>query len=132
MPAPSAINRALVVDDDDLVLTATASLLEDLGYYVLTEATPQNAVEHIRANEGIGLLVCDYRMPSMSGADVVNSALSERADLAVIIATGYPFEAGDLAGRAVVLRKPYGKTDLMAAIAEAAAQGRTRGKRRDG
>ena len=109
---------AIVVDDDDLVLAATSALLEDLGFKAVAEASAQQALTRMRSNEGFDLLLTDLRMPGMTGDQLINEVLRDRPHISVILASGYEFERGAIGDRVVVLRKPYGKADLIRAIGE--------------
>jgi CheY-like chemotaxis protein len=67
------------------------------------------------------LLVVDYAMPDMTGAEVISKAREMWQDLPVILATGYAdMEAVErLAGKPAILRKPFDITTLGDAVAGA-------------
>jgi hypothetical protein len=60
--------RVLVVDDDSLVLTNTAALLEDLGHEVVEATSGQQALHVLRRDRDIGLVITDQLMPSRSSS----------------------------------------------------------------
>src|SRR5690348_13327310 len=55
---PSA--RILVVDDDALVAHSTAALLEDLGYQIIQAESGDRALNILRSNQPVDLLITDY------------------------------------------------------------------------
>ncbi|MBI3481145.1 MAG: response regulator [Nitrosomonadales bacterium] len=65
--------RALVVDDDELVLSATCRLLDSWGCSVFSASSVAEACQQL-ADIEIDLLICDYRLPDGVGLDVVRRA----------------------------------------------------------
>jgi signal transduction histidine kinase len=108
----------LLVDDDPEVRSAVADMLRSHGH-VVTEASngPQALLELERTE--VGLLVLDFAMPGMDGAEVASQALELKPDLKLLFLTGYAdSEAIDRAvdGRARVLKKPVTAGTLRQAI----------------
>ncbi len=110
----------LVVEDDTEVRRVIVECLELIGYSV-SEAP--NGSEGLAAIAGSrpDLLVVDYAMPDMTGAEVISKARELWHDLPVILATGYAdmAEVERLAGKPVILRKPFDITTLGNAVAGA-------------
>ena len=109
----------LAVDDDELVLMNTVALLEDLGHTVLEAHSGDEALAIFRREPEIDLVITDQAMPGMTGVQFAEAALAERADVPIILATGY----GELpAGANPALRKlgkPFAQGELSRAIAAA-------------
>ena len=110
------------MDDEELVLATTASLLQRLGYSVLTASRPGAALELLKSErEGISLLVTDVVMPDMNGAELAAAARELIPDLRVLFISGYdagflePFDAPN------VLQKPFSRELLERAVAKALA-----------
>lgn len=112
----------MVVDDDEAVLTLTAEMLEQAGFDPVTASDGAEAIERVRkrGNE-IDAVVLDMTMPGLSGEETYRGMLEIRADLPVIVASGYSeqdamehFEDPRPAG---FLQKPYRMGDLRAAVA---------------
>jgi PAS domain S-box-containing protein len=107
----------LAVDDDDLVLMNTVALLEDLGHRVFEAHSGEQALQIFRREPSIDTIVTDQAMPRMTGMQLAEAARAERADVSVILATGY----GELPTHAtlacVKLSKPFGLADLSRALA---------------
>jgi PAS domain S-box-containing protein len=120
--APERLH-VLAVDDDVLVLMNLAAMLEDLGHRVDQASCGSDALEMLKSNPDIQLLITDQAMPKMTGLMLAESARKERPDLPVILATGY----ADLPDRAhgyLKLDKPYFQSDLTHAIGNAMAHAR--------
>ncbi|GIL38081.1 response regulator [Roseiterribacter gracilis] len=117
--APHVVDRAvagdggagrtvLLVDDDDAVREVTSTMLRDAQYRVLTAGSGGAALDVLERTQNIDLLVLDFAMPGMNGAEVARRARAIRPDLPIIFVTGYA-EIGALhaAGEAHVLQKPF-------------------------
>ena len=109
----------LLVDDDALISTSTAYLLEDLGHEVIEANSGADALEVLKTGRKVDVLITDYAMPKMTGTQLAAAARELRPDLPVIIATGYadlpPGNSMDLPR----LRKPYRQEQLLSEIAKA-------------
>jgi CheY-like chemotaxis protein len=83
----AGLSRILVVDDEDAIRCALARFLEKRGYDVeVCESGP--AALGLLGHESFVVMICDIRMPGMSGLDVVPRALELDRDLAVLMLTG--------------------------------------------
>jgi PAS domain S-box-containing protein len=111
----------LTVDDDPLVALNTSALLEELGHKVYSASSGMRALEILRREESIDLLITDQAMPGMTGSELVGKIRTEKPELPVILATGYaelpPGEAEGIPR----LAKPFRQQDLAEAIADAVA-----------
>jgi signal transduction histidine kinase/ActR/RegA family two-component response regulator len=120
MPARAKSRNILVVEDDADVRRVIVECLGLIGYAV-TEAP--NGTEGLAAiaKTKPDLLVVDYAMPDMTGAEVISKAREMVGDLPVILATGYADMAAveRLAGKPAILRKPFDMNSLGDAVASA-------------
>jgi PAS domain S-box-containing protein len=109
--------RILVVDDDRDVREFVLSCLTNFGYRV-THASEGRAALKLIEREAIDLLLADYAMPEMNGAELAREARRLRPRLKVLFMTGYaqaaPLE-GEIDGTPV-LRKPFKLAGLAAAL----------------
>jgi CheY-like chemotaxis protein len=115
----------LLVDDDAAVRAVTADMLHELGYTVMQAASGAAALEMLRREPGIDMLVADFAMPGMNGARLAESARALIPDLPVVFVTGYADtdEIEAAVGRdATILRKPFTLGELREALAQACAQ----------
>lgn len=108
--------KILVVDDDPLVVTSTVDMLEDLGHDVLEADSGDNALEIIRSTTSLDLLVTDYLMPRMNGAQLAEAARTLRPQLPVLLATGYAELAAGSDLDLPRIGKPYHQDQLAAEI----------------
>ena len=82
----------LVVDDEASIRDMLAKALGLADYDVETVADGRGAIERLRV-AAYDLLVTDLRMPGIDGLTVIREARRLRADLPVIIITGYSSES---------------------------------------
>ena len=78
--------RLLVVDDEEAIRSALARFLQGQGYDV-SVADSGPAALALLEKERFVLMLCDVRMPEMSGIDVVPRALQTDGDLAIVMLT---------------------------------------------
>ena len=116
LPRPLTV---LVVDDDSLVLTNMAAMLDDIGHRVFEAASARKALCILRREKDIDLVITDQAMPRMTGIELIAAINSEWPDLPTILATGYaelPPETNPLQPR---LAKPFRQHDLVQAVEQA-------------
>jgi PAS domain S-box-containing protein len=110
--------RALVVDDDEVVLAAVARQLEFLGFEVVPA---RSGIEGIRlvqeATSPFAVVMLDRSMPGLSG-DQVLALLQELApELPVVLMSGGSVEGMNLTGKRVTfLPKPMTVAELASAV----------------
>lgn len=114
--------RILVVDDEELITRALARYLGSRGYEVETAGSGQAALDAL-GRSSFSVMLCDVRMPGLSGLDVVPRALEIDRDLAIMMLTGVndaPTATGVLATGALdYLLKPVELAELQQAIERA-------------
>lgn len=124
-PQPETLSEAksqnsyyvLVVDDDPLVAEATAGIVEDLGYPVLTALSGAQALDRLREESNISLVISDYAMPGMNGADLAKEIRRIRPEITTVLVTGYAEPPGDGFPTTVRLTKPYRQQELARVLA---------------
>ena len=117
--------RVLVVDDDADVRGFVVECLETLGFSVTQADHGRAGLERLERDRP-DLLIVDFAMPGMNGAQVAAAARQQRADLPIILATGYA-DTGAIEGtfsNDAILRKPFQIQDLSRAIRHALDQDR--------
>ena len=114
--------RILVVDDEASIRDLLAKTLALAEYDVDTASDAATALNRIRASE-YDLLIADLRMPGMDGLALVRQVKGIRAELPVIIITGFSTETSAIEavnlGVAGYLRKPFRVPEVLAAAAKA-------------
>ena len=113
--------RIIVVDDDSLVLSNTAAMLDDLGHEVIEATSGEQALRILRRSGAVDLLITDQMMPGIRGTQLIEAVRSEWPDLRVILATGYA-ETPPGSDDVPRLNKPFMQQDLARAIASIARQ----------
>ena len=102
----------LIVDDDPMVAATTAAMLEDLGHSVLVVSSGALALNVVRSDTTIDLVVTDYAMPSMTGVELATQIRQVRPNLPIILATGYADLPNADDPGLPRLSKPYRREDL--------------------
>jgi CheY-like chemotaxis protein len=93
-PAAPRGARILLVDDDNAVREVTAAMLSDLGYLV-TEADSGNAaLGLLDKGAGVDLMIIDFAMPGMSGAELARYVRNRRPELPLLFVTGFAERKG--------------------------------------
>jgi CheY-like chemotaxis protein len=108
----------LLVDDEDLVRTATAEMLRDLGYTVVEAASGAQALSSLRSGVEAKVLVTDYLMPGMSGAALVHEMREAGHQLPSLIITAYANAGLDVPADVPRLAKPFRQVDLATRLDE--------------
>ena len=82
--------KILLVEDETGLAQLEREVLEESGFHVIEVDQGQQALERLENGDELSLIVLDYRLPDMTGGDVV-AALDQRIDaLPVVIVTGFP------------------------------------------
>lgn len=81
-----AVKRVLIVDDEEAIRSALAKFLRATGFEVYTADSGPGALDLLARNKFVCML-CDIRMPDMSGLEVVPKALATDPDLAIMMLT---------------------------------------------
>jgi excisionase family DNA binding protein len=124
-PRPATANarpRVLVVDDEASIRDLLAKTLALAEYDVDVSPDGRSALERMRLYP-YDLLIADLKMPGMDGLTVIREAKRYKADLPVIIITGFSTEASAIEavnlGVAGYLTKPFRVPQVLAAAAKA-------------
>ncbi|MBN1843867.1 MAG: response regulator [Deltaproteobacteria bacterium] len=81
-------HTVLCVDDDQNILSALKRLLRKEGYNFLMASSGAEGLEILKNND-IQMVMCDQRMPEMSGTDFLARVKEEYADIIRVILSGY-------------------------------------------
>jgi signal transduction histidine kinase len=112
--------KVLVVDDDASVRAATVDMLAALGCEVIEAPGGDGALS--RLDDDLDLVLADYAMPGLTGADLAVRIAALRPTLPVLIITGYA-DPGRLPGAwsGPLLTKPFDLETLAIAVRAATA-----------
>ncbi|ABK16885.1 hybrid sensor histidine kinase/response regulator [Syntrophobacter fumaroxidans] len=87
---PTGTERILLVDDEQIVVDVGTGMLEELGYRVEAVTDSEQALKTFRARpEDFDLIITDYTMPNLTGTGLVREVFKTRADMPVILCTGF-------------------------------------------
>ena len=91
-PSPDALNqpiRVLLIDDDPVNATMAKCLLESNGCTVQVASSPVKALEgYARKKDSIDLIIVDYFMPSLNGAETVQHLRALNPNIKVLLFSG--------------------------------------------
>ena len=129
MTSPSKKESILVVDDVPGTVEVLKRNLTSQGYTVFTAPGVAEALEIIETTP-IDLVVTDFKMPKISGLDLVRHVRENFKDTEVIMITGYPSVEGAVQavknGAEEYLAKPFTDEELFAAVGRALEKLRVR------
>ncbi len=115
--------RILLIDDEELVVSVASEMLGSLGYQVVMSQRSIDALELFRSQPDLfHLIITDQTMPGMTGLDLAKEFQKIRADIPIILCTGFSDE--DISKKArnlgihKILSKPFVLNELGAAIRE--------------
>ena len=122
---PSAAVSILLIDDNKSGLLARKHVLEEAGYKVSTANTPEDGLRQF-AESAYGLVITDYKMPRMNGAQVIAALRAQRADLPIIIVSGQVDALGlteqNTSADAVIAKSATEVTQMVRAVARLLAR----------
>lgn len=116
-PSDPKGKRALVVDDDLLVSRLIVRILTDLGMEVLATPSPKQAFGIARRSR-FDLIVSDFHMPEMDGADLRRAMKSHPAtrDVPFLLCSGQRTDKGLSCGATAYLQKPFSREELITCV----------------
>lgn len=80
--------KILFVDDEENVLTAVKRAFLDTDYAILTATSGKDAIKILEEND-VQVIVSDYRMPEMNGAELLKIVKKQWNDTIRIVLSGY-------------------------------------------
>jgi len=121
LPASGAI---LIVDDDESVREMASTVLQDIGYDILTATNGLEGVALYRQHQyDISVVLMDMAMPKLDGESCFRELRKINGDVKVVLCSGYSeadatshFDGKGLAG---FIQKPYLPDALIAVVQQA-------------
>ena len=108
--------RILVVEDDMLISMSTVDMLRDLGHDVSEAASGAEALDILSRHGPFDLMITDFAMPRMNGAELARAALDRHPGLPILLATGNAEMPADERLDLPRLGKPYSQAQLAAQL----------------
>ena len=115
--------NVLVIEDDAEVRRVLVQSLEGSGHAVRCAPDGDAGLAMLR-QQTPDVLIVDYAMPAMNGAEVIRRALQLHPTLPVVLATGYAdmAEVAPLLPMAAVLSKPFDLDSLLRVVEAAGTE----------
>ncbi len=110
------IHHILLLDDEPSVRLALKLLLQAIGFEVTDFSEPLEAVNFLAQGQRADLFICDLRMPTLSGIQVLEQAKSIAPEVRFVLMSAHAHDA-ELAraydlGADGVLSKPFTPVEL--------------------
>jgi len=102
-------HTVLVVDDQEVVRDVIRLTLERAGYTVLEASSPSAALDLVRADRPIDLLVTDVVMPEMDAFELADRVACEVPGVRVLYTSGYT----DAGAEGPFIQKPFTPAQLV-------------------
>jgi DNA-binding response OmpR family regulator len=112
--------RILIVEDDESISLGLRMNLEAEGYEVEVVADGESALERIRKNEVLDLIILDVMLPRMNGLEVLRTLRAEGIRVPVIVLSARGAEMDKVMGLELgaedYVTKPFGLAELFARV----------------
>jgi signal transduction histidine kinase/CheY-like chemotaxis protein len=108
--------RVLLIDDEDLVRTATAEMIRELGHLVLEASGASEALALLAEGIEVDVVVTDYIMPGIDGGELARRLQANHPEVRILVITGYTGPSDDVL-HLPRLSKPFGQNELAMALA---------------
>lgn len=106
----------LLIDDEELVRTATAEMIRDLGHSVEEASGAAQALARLDEGHEVDVVVTDYMMPGMDGGALERRIAQTHPNIPVLLITGYTGPSEDVV-HIPRLAKPFGQAEIADALA---------------
>jgi two-component system chemotaxis response regulator CheY len=121
------IHHVLIVDDEEDIRNIIRLQLSGTRYEVLEAEGAEQAIERLKENAlTVDVIICDIRMPKISGVEAIDYFLKNFPSTPVLVLTGFPDldPAVELMKKGVLdyLVKPVEKEKLIGAVDNATKQ----------
>jgi PAS domain S-box-containing protein len=122
-PQATCAESILVVEDDDGLRLLVETMLQHLGYNVLSADGGETALKIWRQNpSGIHAVISDVVMPRMSGKELARQLRESNPDVRILFMSGYAKDfiegGGHFEGDWRLLRKPFTANELAVVLRE--------------
>ncbi|MHC1728882.1 MAG: PAS domain-containing protein [Syntrophobacteraceae bacterium] len=120
---PVGKETILIVEDEEAIMNLGKTILQRLGYTVLTASTPGKAIQTVTEYSGdIQLLITDVVMPEMNGRVLAEQLSSIKSGLKCLFMSGYTSDAiahhGILDEGVHFIQKPFSVKEIAERVRE--------------
>jgi CheY-like chemotaxis protein len=121
---PGGTEHILFIDDEEALTRAAKATLERLGYRITVSLSGAEALHSFRSEPDLfDLVITDYTMPGMTGADLAKEILEIRPDIPIILCTGFSEQINEEKARIMGVKeyilKPAGRLQLAETVRKA-------------
>jgi PAS domain S-box-containing protein len=114
---PTGSERILFVDDEETLVEMGEDILAELGYEVTSRMNGRQALALLKSNPSqFDLVITDQTMPEMTGVELAKEILAIRADMPIIMCTGFSYvvdaDRAKAAGIKAFAMKPLTKREI--------------------
>ena len=118
---PTGSERILFVDDEEVLVEMGEDILAELGYEVTSRMNGREALALFKLDPSrFDLVITDQTMPEMTGVELAKEILAIRADMPIIICTGFSYvvdaDKAKTAGIKAFAMKPLTKKEIAKTI----------------
>ena len=118
---PTGSERILFVDDEEMLVDMGEDILAELGYDVTSRMSSREALALFRLDPSrFDLVITDQTMPEMTGVELAKEVLAIRADMPIIMCTGFSYvvdaDKAKAAGIKAFAMKPLTKKEIAKTI----------------
>jgi CheY-like chemotaxis protein len=118
---PTGSERILFVDDEEALVDIGEKLLAKLGYNVVSRTSSGDALALVNEDPSrFDLVITDQTMPEMTGIELAREILAIRADMPIIMCTGFSHTANEESAKAAGIKafamKPLTKREIAKTI----------------
>lgn len=116
-PVRGGNETILIVEDEETILQSAKAILERVGYVVLAANTPHAALDLIKNNNSISVLLSDVILPGMNGKELSNRITEQSPHIKIIFMSGYSANVishqGILYDSIEFIQKPFTRVTLL-------------------
>jgi len=119
----------LLVDDENMIIEVGKTMLERLGYRVLTAGSGKEALDlYEKQKDEIDLVILDMIMPGMGGGETFDRLKAIDGDVKIILSSGYSIngQAKEILDRGCIgfIQKPFSMKELSRKVRDALDEGK--------
>jgi CheY-like chemotaxis protein len=124
--APPEIQRGgggtvLLIDDEEMLVDLGTTILKTLGYRVVSSTSSPEALKAFTADpQNFDAVITDFTMPYLTGYELAQEFLRIRADIPIILCTGFSSQISEEQAQAAGIRafvmKPYNMHEIAATL----------------
>jgi len=121
---PTGSERILFVDDEEALVEMGEDILAELGYEVTSRMNGREALKLLKLDPSrFDLVITDQTMPEMAGVELAKEILAIRADMPIIVCTGFSYvvdaDKARGAGIKAFAMKPLTKREIARTVRKA-------------